>query len=55
MCGPKFCSMKITQEVRDFAAAQGVGEVDALAQGMAAKSQEFKQVGGELYIPIKPV
>jgi phosphomethylpyrimidine synthase len=54
MCGPKFCSMKITQEVRDFAAAQGVGESDALAQGMAAKSQEFKQVGGELYIPIKP-
>ncbi|WP_298009035.1 phosphomethylpyrimidine synthase ThiC [uncultured Aquabacterium sp.] len=54
MCGPKFCSMKITQEVRDFAAAQGVGETDALAQGMAAKSQEFKQVGGELYIPIKP-
>ena len=55
MCGPKFCSMKITQEVRDFAAAQGVGETDALAQGMAAKSQEFKQVGGELYIPIQPV
>ena len=54
MCGPKFCSMKITQEVRDFAAAQGVGESDALAQGMAAKSEEFKQVGGELYIPIKP-
>ncbi|MDE2593373.1 MAG: phosphomethylpyrimidine synthase ThiC [Burkholderiales bacterium] len=43
MCGPKFCSMKITQEVRDFA-----------AQGMADKSKEFKQVGGELYIPIQP-
>ncbi|HEX5356322.1 MAG TPA: phosphomethylpyrimidine synthase ThiC [Aquabacterium sp.] len=42
MCGPKFCSMKITQEVREFA-----------AQGMAAKSEEFKTVGGELYIPIK--
>jgi phosphomethylpyrimidine synthase len=42
MCGPKFCSMKITQEVREFA-----------AQGMADKSAEFKQVGGELYIPIK--
>ncbi len=42
MCGPKFCSMKITQEVREFA-----------AQGMAAKSEEFKSVGGELYIPIK--
>ncbi len=43
MCGPKFCSMKITQEVREFA-----------AQGMADKSKEFKQVGGELYIPIQP-
>jgi len=53
MCGPKFCSMKITQEVRDFAAAQGVAEADAVAQGMAAKSEEFKQVGGEIYIPIK--
>jgi phosphomethylpyrimidine synthase len=53
MCGPKFCSMKITQEVREFAAAQGVGEGEALARGMAEKSQEFKQVGGEIYIPIR--
>ncbi|MGN6830058.1 phosphomethylpyrimidine synthase ThiC [Paucibacter sp. M5-1] len=44
MCGPKFCSMKITQEVRDYAAAQ---------QGMADKSAEFKAQGSELYIPIK--
>ena len=44
MCGPKFCSMKITQEVRDYAAAQ---------QGMADKSAEFKAQGGELYIPIQ--
>ncbi len=55
MCGPKFCSMKITQEVREFAAKQGVAEGDALQQGMAAKSDEFKQVGGELYIPIQLV
>jgi phosphomethylpyrimidine synthase len=41
MCGPKFCSMKITQEVREFA-----------AKGMADKSAEFKQGGGEIYIPI---
>ncbi len=53
MCGPKFCSMKITQEVREFAAKQGMAESEALSQGMAAKSAEFKQVGGELYIPIK--
>jgi len=45
--------MKITQEVREFAAAQGLGDGDAIAQGMAEKSQEFKKVGGELYIPIK--
>ena len=54
MCGPKFCSMKITQEVRDFAAKQGLGEGDALTQGMAGKSAEFRAAGGELYVPIKP-
>ena len=54
MCGPKFCSMKITQEVRDFAAAQGVNNSEALALGMAEKSEAFKQVGGEIYIPIQP-
>ena len=53
MCGPKFCSMKITQEVRDYAATQGVGEGEALSQGMAEKSAEFKAAGGELYIPIR--
>ena len=55
MCGPKFCSMKITQEVRDFAAATGVSEQEALNAGMAAKSQEFKAAGGEFYVPIQPV
>jgi phosphomethylpyrimidine synthase len=54
MCGPKFCSMKITQEVRDFAAKQGVAEDQALAEGLAAKSEEFRQAGGELYIPLHP-
>ncbi|MEJ5895608.1 phosphomethylpyrimidine synthase ThiC [Aquabacterium sp. G14] len=54
MCGPKFCSMKITQEVRDFAAAQGVNDREALALGMAEKSEVFRQVGGALYIPIQP-
>ncbi|HRO81703.1 MAG TPA: phosphomethylpyrimidine synthase ThiC [Alicycliphilus denitrificans] len=55
MCGPKFCSMKITQEVREFAAAKGVAEGDALAQGMAQKAEEFNRAGGEFYIPIQPV
>ncbi|HQQ70642.1 MAG TPA: phosphomethylpyrimidine synthase ThiC, partial [Alicycliphilus sp.] len=52
MCGPKFCSMKITQEVREFAAAKGVAEEAALAEGMAAKADEFNRAGGEFYIPI---
>ncbi|GMV28552.1 MAG: phosphomethylpyrimidine synthase [Rhodanobacteraceae bacterium] len=55
MCGPKFCSMKITQEVRDFAAQKGVAEAEALAQGMQTKAAEFQKGGGELYIPLKPV
>lgn len=55
MCGPKFCSMKITQEVRDYAAAKGLSEAAALEQGLAAKSEEFKRAGGEIYIPIQPV
>ncbi|MDR3371104.1 phosphomethylpyrimidine synthase ThiC [Rhodoferax sp.] len=53
MCGPKFCSMKITQEVRDYAKTQGVSDEQALAQGMQTKSDEFKKVGGEIYIPIQ--
>ncbi len=54
MCGPKFCSMKITQEVREFAKTQGVAADAALDAGLAAKAQEFKGTGGELYIPIAP-
>ena len=50
MCGPKFCSMKITQEVRDYAAAQRIATVDvAVAEGMQAKSAEFRQTGSQLY------
>ncbi|MDR2853540.1 MAG: phosphomethylpyrimidine synthase ThiC [Burkholderiaceae bacterium] len=53
MCGPKFCSMKITQEVRDYAAAQGLSAEQALAQGMARKAEEFKAGGGEFYVPVR--
>jgi len=49
MCGPHFCSMKITQEVRDYAKAQGVSEQDALKEGMAAKAVEFVEQGAEVY------
>jgi len=50
MCGPKFCSMKITQEVREYAAQQGVAaETVALAQGLREKAEEFRKGGGEIY------
>ncbi|MCG1041256.1 phosphomethylpyrimidine synthase ThiC [Mycetohabitans sp. B8] len=49
MCGPHFCSMKITQDVREFAEKQGVGEVEALRKGMEVKAIEFKQSGAEIY------
>ena len=49
MCGPHFCSMKITQDVRDYAAKQGVAESEALAKGMEAKAVEFVNKGGEIY------
>ncbi|MBQ0742399.1 MAG: phosphomethylpyrimidine synthase ThiC [Pseudomonas sp.] len=50
MCGPKFCSMKITQEVRDYAAAQRIEAVDvAVEEGMQSKSREFRSAGSQLY------
>ncbi len=49
MCGPHFCSMKITQDVRDFAASQGVSEEEALQKGMEVKAVEFVKSGAELY------
>ena len=49
MCGPHFCSMKITQDVRDYANSQGVSENEALQKGMEAKSIEFVKTGGKLY------
>jgi phosphomethylpyrimidine synthase len=49
MCGPHFCSMKITQDVRDYAAAQGIGETEALEKGMETKAIEFVKTGAEIY------
>ena len=52
MCGPKFCSMKITQDVREYARTHGLAKVDdALAEGMKAKAEaeEFGVGGGEVY------
>jgi len=49
MCGPHFCSMKITQDVRDYAAKQGLTDEDALRKGMDTKAVEFVQRGAEIY------
>ena len=49
MCGPKFCSMKITQDVRDYAAGKGLSGNDALEEGMREKAGEFSNAGGEIY------
>jgi phosphomethylpyrimidine synthase len=49
MCGPHFCAMKITEDVRKYAAEQGVNEQEALRKGMDEKSREFVKKGAELY------
>jgi phosphomethylpyrimidine synthase len=49
MCGPHFCSMKITQDVRDYAAQKGLGEQEALVAGMEEKAEEFKKSGAKIY------
>jgi len=49
MCGPHFCSMKITQDVRDYAAQKGLDEERAIAVGMKEKAEEFKRSGGKIY------
>ena len=49
MCGPHFCSMRITQDVRDYAAENGLDEQAALVEGMAEKAAEFRAAGAEVY------
>lgn len=49
MCGPHFCSMKISQEVREYAQRKGLDETAALATGMQEKSRQFRDQGGDLY------
>ncbi len=51
MCGPHFCSMKITEDVRRYAAEQAISEEEALAKGMEEKSKEFTEAGAEVYVP----
>ena len=52
MCGPHFCSMKITQDVREYAATHGVSDTDALNVGMEEKSREFVEKGAEVYAKV---
>ena len=49
MCGPHFCSMKISQDVRDYAAEKGLQEEEALRQGMVEKSEQFLKEGAAIY------
>jgi len=50
MCGPNFCSMKITQDVREYAARKGISDEAALKEGMQLKAEEFKEAGSEVYV-----
>ncbi|MDB5257643.1 MAG: phosphomethylpyrimidine synthase ThiC [Chitinophagaceae bacterium] len=50
MCGPNFCSMKISQDVRDYAEENGLNDNDVFAEGMKEKSKEFLQAGAEIYL-----
>ena len=49
MCGPHFCSMRISEDVLRYAGEKGIAESEALNEGMADKAKEFVQTGGELY------
>jgi phosphomethylpyrimidine synthase len=50
MCGPKFCSMQLTQEVREYAATHGIADQEAIEKGLEEKAKEFVQSGGEIYV-----
>ncbi|MFD0204821.1 MULTISPECIES: phosphomethylpyrimidine synthase ThiC [Saccharothrix] len=52
MCGPKFCSMKITQDVRRYAEERGLSTVEAIEAGMEEKSHEFTDHGAKVYLPV---
>jgi phosphomethylpyrimidine synthase len=50
MCGPKFCSMRITQDIRDFAARTGVKDEDAVRAGLEEKAREFRELGSSIQV-----
>jgi phosphomethylpyrimidine synthase len=53
MCGPKFCSMKITQDVREYAKKKGLSDDQARVKGLEEKAKEFSESGGEIYVSAK--
>jgi len=54
MCGPHFCSMKITEDVRKYAEANAVSLEEAKQKGLAEKAAEFRDHGGQVYVPAVP-
>ena len=52
MCGPKFCSMKISQELHEYAVDRRLDAETAAVRGMREKAAEFRDAGGELYVPV---
>jgi phosphomethylpyrimidine synthase len=50
MCGPKFCAMKITQDVREYAEKKGIRLEEAIEVGLQEKAREFRQAGGRIYL-----
>ncbi len=52
MCGPKFCSMRISADVRAYAESRGLSTVEAIEAGMAEKADEFAATGGHVYLPV---
>jgi phosphomethylpyrimidine synthase len=55
MCGPKFCSMRISHDLRDYAAQHGLGVEEAIAVGLTEKAAEFRRTGGTVYVTPPPV
>ncbi len=53
MCGPKFCSMEITQQIREYAQSNHLNEFEVFEEGLKEKAKEFSDKGSEIYIPIK--
>ncbi len=52
MCGPKFCAMKITQELREYAERRGLSLEEAVAAGMSEQAEEFRRLGGAIYVNV---